>query len=79
MILYFIVINYLNPNSDINWMKICHRLKNPELGFIQYEHKRYYEGIKKDLDMIVSNNTEDEKVIKKAECYLKNINKKIYH
>ena len=69
--------HYLNPNSDINWMKICHRLKNSELGFIQYEHKRYYEGIKKDLDMIVSNNTEDEKVIKKAECYLKNINKDI--
>ena len=69
--------HYLNPNSDINWMKICHRLNNSELGFIQYEHKRYYEGIKKDLDMIISNNTEDEKIVKKAESYLKNMNKNI--
>ncbi len=65
--------HYLNPNSDINWLKVCDRLNNSELGFIQYEHKRYYDGIKKDLDCIVLNNTEDENVIKKAEIYLRNI------
>ena len=69
--------HYLNPNSDINWMKICDRLNNSELGFIQYEHKRYYNGIKKDLECIIANNTEDESIINKAENYLLNIDKNI--
>lgn len=69
--------HYLNPNSDINWIKICDRLNNSKLGFIQYEHKRYYSGIKKDFECIVKNNTEDEKIINQSENYLKKLNNKI--
>lgn len=69
--------HYLNPNSDINWIKICDRLNNSELGFIQYEHKRYYNGIKKDLEMIINNNTESKEIIDKSEEYLKKLDKNI--
>ena len=69
--------HYLNPNADIPWMKICDQLKNSELGFIQYEHKRYYEGILKDLEMIVKNNTEDQINIDKAKNYLKSLKPQI--
>ena len=69
--------HYLNPNSDINWMKICDRLNNSELGFIQYEHKRYDAGILKDLNMIVQNETESQEIIDKAKVYLKKIKPEI--
>lgn len=69
--------HYLNPNSDINWMKICDRLNNSKLGFIQYEHKRFLDGIKKDLECIILNGTEDKKNILEAEEYLQNIDNNI--
>ncbi len=69
--------HYLNPNSDINWMKICDRLNNSELGFIQYEHKRFNGGIDTDLKCIANNNTEDEERLNKARLYLNKMNNKI--
>ena len=69
--------HYLNPNSDIHWIKICDQLKNSELGFIQYEHKRYNEGINKDLEMIIKNNTESQTSINQAKNYLKSLKPEI--
>ena len=69
--------HYLHPNYDVNWMKICHRLDQSELGFLQYEHKRFKYGIEKDLECIAINNTEDEESLTKAKSYLQAINSSI--
>lgn len=69
--------HYLNPSCDINWLKICDRLNNSKLGFIQYEHKRFKDGISKDIQCIMTNNAEDETSLNKAKYYLKKLNPKI--
>ena len=70
--------HYLSPSPDVNWIKICYKLDKSELGFLQYEHKRYYAGIKKDLEMIVINNTESQEIVNLTIDYLKNMNKNIH-
>lgn len=69
--------HYLNPSCDVNWMKICDRLNNSQLGFIQYEHKRFYSGIEKDIECILINNTEDQNSLIQAKKYLNKLNPKI--
>jgi hypothetical protein len=69
--------HYLNPSCDVNWLKICDRLNNSQLGFLQYEHKRFKDGIEKDIQCIIANNTEDETSLNDAKQYLKKIDSKI--
>ena len=69
--------HYLSPSPDVNWLKICDKLHKSELGFLQYEHKRYYSGIKKDLEMIVINKTETQETADLTTKYFKKMNKNI--
>ena len=69
--------HYLSPSPDVNWLKICDKLHKSELGFIQYEHKRYYSGIKKDLEMIVINKTETQETSDLTNKYFKKMDKNI--